>query len=649
MEKTDIIESVKCFLFGFNNRREDILRAVLHNDATIKEEGSGTFMNSAVFGFLSHKRDTQGIMTIASIDGKKDQNGDNFLVGVCGEDLYEFNISGGQVFILGLSVEKIADKKITPVEIETKCILENTPDIEKAEFFAPLVTMRFSVKVFFTDGSIKKYVLPTGIECEDEKNEVVIFRGQSFTNKIWANGKATPDGITFINKYFLSKTELFYLGRKFIEPTLCDKVFYKNEKIEIKQLAEWTGVHIDYYNDYNREYIRLRQDFNEGSQTILVNLDGSRATPLMFSRVGPFEDGAAKVTCSGCGLGYIDKDLQFVIPPGYKLFEYSTTEAFRTENDGDFLYFDRKGKKILTVPKYEYYMALGMYDGLIRVSDMNRNEFGRAVFSMVDMLDEVPGNYGYIDRNGNQVIKPQYIFAGDFDNGLAIVIKGKWENREHWYGYDGKDVGGGMWSDDIKWGVIDKTGKEVLPFIYDEIIPFDYSYSMKHNRKYDYFRAWNGDKWVILNKDGTKACEMEFEAVDYTMNDDGCFMFYSSNKWDSDDRDPKGIYSIKEQKILFDFQWADVEYCYDGNFIVEYKDEKTGNYFFKAIAPNGEEVDITKYDESWRKAIKQNGGGYIWQHDFKNVNYRGGIKKTGKIIKENHGKETVAPFGVTTA
>lgn len=65
------------------------------------------------------------------------------------------------------------------------------------------------------------------------------------------------------------------------------------------------------------------------------------------------------------------------------------------------------------------------------------------------------GKWGFIDKNGKEVIAPQYDgidgnFAGayGFSEGLAGMKKGK------------------------KWGYISKTGKVAVPFIYDEIRPF---------------------------------------------------------------------------------------------------------------------------------------------------------------------------------
>ncbi|MBO9599319.1 MAG: WG repeat-containing protein, partial [Cohnella sp.] len=65
----------------------------------------------------------------------------------------------------------------------------------------------------------------------------------------------------------------------------------------------------------------------------------------------------------------------------------------------------------------------------------------------LDLLD-VGGKWGYADKKGKMVIKPQYESANNFSEGLAAVsVKGKF-------------------------GFIDKKGKLVVPAKYDEVYSF---------------------------------------------------------------------------------------------------------------------------------------------------------------------------------
>ncbi len=73
---------------------------------------------------------------------------------------------------------------------------------------------------------------------------------------------------------------------------------------------------------------------------------------------------------------------------------------------------------------------------------------------------------GFIDKTGKEAIPLNYyIGAQDFSEGLAAVCGGDYQI------YDEKS-GRPTYGDDCKWGFIDKTGKEVIPFKYDHCIPF---------------------------------------------------------------------------------------------------------------------------------------------------------------------------------
>ena len=68
--------------------------------------------------------------------------------------------------------------------------------------------------------------------------------------------------------------------------------------------------------------------------------------------------------------------------------------------------------------------------------------------AMVRIGDEETEKYGFIDKEGKEVVKPKYDYAEPFSEGLAMVKK------------DGKQ------------GFIDKEGKEVVKPKYDQVDSF---------------------------------------------------------------------------------------------------------------------------------------------------------------------------------
>jgi hypothetical protein len=87
--------------------------------------------------------------------------------------------------------------------------------------------------------------------------------------------------------------------------------------------------------------------------------------------------------------------------------------------------------KLLSVGDVDALMATGAY------------QFSEGVAAI---LSRAPGGsrWGYVDKDGNRVIRPAYLMAGPFRGGLAAVaVKPK--------------------KDPVQWGYIDHAGKMVIP------------------------------------------------------------------------------------------------------------------------------------------------------------------------------------------
>jgi len=161
---------------------------------------------------------------------------------------------------------------------------------------------------------------------------------------------------------------------------------------------------------------------------------------------------------------------------GPEVFEYSsdkeagfTVGNIRDLNPADPLYlFDTKNKVATTIPEqYQktpviYYPPCGGYsEGLVMVSTM-----GELDLQYHHNRRACAGMWGWLDTEMNTVIEPQYVFALNFYGGRALVCKGEWDIKE----VDGKPQ---YWCENEQWGVIDKTGKEIVPCRFDELYEID--------------------------------------------------------------------------------------------------------------------------------------------------------------------------------
>jgi hypothetical protein len=389
------------------------------------------------------------------------------------------------------------------------------------------------------------------------------------------------------------------VNNEYIEPVKFDEVVYEDDSILIKKICFWEKCRL--WKDDETKLFKVllpgSKMFSLGHMGTYALSDGTRATKKDFYCIGSFHDGMAKIAVKDKGYGFIDRDMNIVVGPKYKYandFENGIAVVSimdEVSNNKKFLLIDKAGNERFFDKEYKRISvnSEGMFnnEGMFMVSD--REEISLAFFS--DYEDNA-GVWGYADSTGKEIIKPQYIYAFDFENGLALVCKGEWTKDEKW---DNECNTGRYWTETELWGMIDKTGKEVVPFIFDEI---------KYYRWYEssnYLQAYYEGKWGIINFSGEWVVEPIFEDLGYEIFNDNYITFYNEDKWGTPDEIPMGIYSIKEHRILFEPQFFDVNFIDDETIIVEKNDDKLGKTKAKIIDINGNVLLDSKYDHIYLK------------------------------------------------
>lgn len=539
----------------------------------------------------------------------------------------------------------------------------DVPAITEVEVLAPILTERFALKVSFANGIMKKYVLP--ITLEEEEQEAVSYRKHVFSDGIWKSARIAstrkawingfPDcgqGIVFKNGFSLSALECYENATDYSEPILCDECIYEDDNFILRKKWEWDAKSI--YEDAETGILKVSLNggaFNWGGISTIATPEGKRSS-LEFRYLSDFKDGLATISIANKGCGYINDKGEVVIPPIYD----SATRfhgGFAEVMQGDKEYIlDVHGNLTLlrTDSNDSKYEDIGGFsEGLCKVSTLKLGMMDLAYHSDTS---EVAGIWGFINEKGEEIIEPQYIYAYDFQNGLALVAKGKWTRDEKW---NNKYNKGRYWTETELWGAIDATGQEVIPCIFDEID----TYYDEPNVFKAHYGGWKEGKWGIIDSKGNWLVEPTFSSLGYEYFD-GLFDFYSEDSIDDGLADvPMGVYDIRQKKVILEPIYTDISFLKNGLIRVELFDEKLGRNITKIIDRDGNEkfpsiyTSIYGEEAPYEVTINQDGKrlyGLIGE-DGKEIlpckyesTYSGVHIKEKRIVVKNDGKEMVYDF-----
>lgn len=250
-----------------------------------------------------------------------------------------------------------------------------------------------------------------------------------------------------------------------------------------------------------------------------------------------FSDGLAAVNIKN-RWGFIDKSGTIVIEPKYSdAFGFSEGLA-AVEIDKKYGFIDRNGNMVIA-PQFDF--AIAFSEGLSSVvngancciidkngntivtldeeiSDLQQFSNGlAAVEFQQETDDDVNYKYGFVDRSGHIVIKPQFEWVGAFSDGLAMVtpvpdgpsgyidatgnfvIDPQYEDAEDF------SEGLAPVRKDGRWRFIDRTGAEVA-MLGDK---FDSVFALSEGRAI----VKCGDKYGAIDKAGNLIVDARFDTL----------------------------------------------------------------------------------------------------------------------------------------
>jgi hypothetical protein len=234
----------------------------------------------------------------------------------------------------------------------------------------------------------------------------------------------------------------------------------------------------------------------EGRKLGFINRAGEVVVPPTYDAVGPMSGGRIRVSV-GAQSGYIDLTGKLVIPAQYDTAnEFQAGRAVVRQGD-KYSLIDPAGKHIADIP----FRVLGeFHQGLLRVQASGRTDADGK---------RLPTAYGFVDLEGEFVIPPTYINAGEFPDDEENLNFGAL-NRE-WCYFDrtgrviiripfGPNLTGAnlfvngrlLVKDGFTYGYQDAAGKWAIPPKYNDAHAFEDGFA----------QVLDGTKWITIDTSG---------------------------------------------------------------------------------------------------------------------------------------------------
>ena len=231
--------------------------------------------------------------------------------------------------------------------------------------------------------------------------------------------------------------------------------------------------------------------------------------------------------------GYINRQGQVIINPQFDAAQVFSEGLAAVQSAGKWGYINTAGEFVVN-PQFEG--AANFCDGLALVETNGQIRFinsdGKIVISTpfdTQPKHDVPphysegltwilsgGKFGYIDRNGNFAIKPQFGFASSFHDGLAVASQME-----------------GPSSEDNAFGYIDTSGKFAINPQFGFCLPFTQGLAA----------VMVGNKWGYIDKKGTLVINPQFEEALPYSSEGIAIVTIADGKWQGIDKTGKVVIS----------------------------------------------------------------------------------------------------------
>lgn len=404
----EICDMVDRLMAAFNTQDLDVLRAICMPDVTMESGDNGRFMNHGFYSNLNYHYREYGKMKVAYI-----RNNDMVF-----SKVPYLDGDGYITFRYLLNEDRISEITWNPLDDSYRELLVTDivpeahplnafPALREVDYLPTSVSSRFSARLTFENGEIRRYDFhPDPLQDRETEEKT---------------GETSCDD------------EIAMIGRT----CFTDKIFQHGRIVEHIALPHWMGY----------KYYPQRGQGIEFANGYAIS------TAELYTGSYPIE------VFSYAGMGGI-----FVLQHNYSDDGYAVGRISNLDPSDPLYLLDRNTMLARKLPDVYQNTQIILYPSCGGYTE------GRIMVNTVGELDlryhhnfmGCSGMWGWLDTDFHVVIEPQYVFAMNFYDGQAIVCRGNWSVTEK----DGREQ---YWCDNEQWGVIDPDGNEIVPCEYDEL------------------------------------------------------------------------------------------------------------------------------------------------------------------------------------
>ena len=414
--RKEMVDMVPRLIAAFNARDLDALKVMCTKDVYLDTfERGGRSLNDGFYSHLSHIREEHGTARLAYL-----RFNDVVYCDVPYLDNYAYigftanaenKIDSITVYPLNNSYREL----LISDEIITHSPANEVPKIVSVDFLPPSEVCRYSLRVVFENGEIKRYDL----EGAFGDNEVTNYQRKVMTDKIVANGRLTdhipmPDwmgyrhyaergqGIEFINGTSISALEIYYNGYP------IEKFNYTGMDVFVRQSdydeSGFAVGYISHLDPQNPDYL-----LDKNSMTATTIPAKYQHTPV---GIYPFYGGCSEGLVMVSEMGEVDLQYHHNRGPCAGLWGWLDTNL-----------------NVVIEPKYVY--AMNFWNGRAMVCkgewSTKTTEDGKVQYWCENE------QWGVIDRNENEIVPCRFdeIYEIDDTDRLYFVHEGGWENGQY--------------------------------------------------------------------------------------------------------------------------------------------------------------------------------------------------------------------------